>query len=403
MRQPDVLVAGAGIGGLTAALSLHAVGVDTEVVESAREIRPLGVGINLLPHAVRELIELGLGDDLAAIGIATAENVYCDRFGGRLFTEPRGLAQGYRWPQYSVHRGELQRLLLSAVHARLGAGNVRTGLRLTGFAEASDCVRARVRARDTGDETEIAARMLVGADGVHSAARAQLHPVEGPLLWSGVRMWRGVTTAKPFLTGRSMIIARDGRDAELIAYPIRSADDVVINWVCLVSVAEPGPLSEEVDWNRAGRLADVLPYYRDWSLGWLDVPGLLAGSAEILEYPMVDREPLPFWGRGRVTLLGDAAHPMYPVGANGASQAIVDARALAYELAASGPAGLARYEQRRRDATAAVVLANRRMQRAGGTELPTELARITDTYRNTTGSDVHDLNNRASFTPAHPH
>lgn len=392
-----VLIAGAGIGGLTAALSLHAAGIETAVVESAREIRPLGVGINLLPHAVRELIELGLGDELAAIGVATAENVYCDGSGRRIFTEPRGVAQGYRWPQYSVHRGELQRLLLAAVRERLGADAVRTGARVVGFdgSGGRDRVRVRVLDRATGAVEDTYTRALIGADGLHSAVRAALHPRGGPLLWSGIRMWRGTTRAEPFLTGRSMVIVRDG-DAELVAYPIGGGR---INWVCQVRMSEPGPLTGEAAWNRAGRLADVLPYFADWRLGWLDVPGLLTGGGEILEYPMVDREPLPRWGSGRVTLLGDAAHPMYPVGANGASQAVVDARVLARELArAEGvPAALARYETERREATAAVVRANRAMNRAGA-RTPEELARLTDTYRDTTGGDVRTLNARASLS-----
>ncbi|MFD5386115.1 FAD-dependent monooxygenase [Streptomyces sp. NPDC127074] len=399
----SVLIAGAGIGGLAAALSLHAAGVGTAVVESAREIRPLGVGINLLPHAVRELIELGLGDELAAIGVATAENVYADRFGRQVFTEPRGMAQGYRWPQYSVHRGELQRLLLAAVRERLGADAVRTGTRVVGFDDAGEGagprerggVRVRLLDRATGTVEESAARALIGADGLHSAVRAALHPQDGPLLWSGIRMWRGTTPAEPCLSRRSMVIVRDG-DAELVAYPIGGGR---VNWVCQVRVSEPGPLTGEAAWNRVGRLADVLPYFDHWRLGWLDMPGLLVNSGEILEYPMVDREPLPWWGSGRVTLLGDAAHPMYPVGANGASQAVVDARVLARELARADdvPTALARYETERREPTAAVVRANRAMNRAGA-RTPEELARVTDTYRDTTGGDVRTLNARASLS-----
>ncbi|MFI6051246.1 flavin-dependent oxidoreductase [Streptomyces violascens] len=390
-----VLIAGAGIGGLTAALSLHAAGIDAVVMESAREIRPLGVGINLLPHAVRELTELGLGEHLAEAGVATAENVYSDSKGRQLFAEPRGLAKGYRWPQYSVHRGELQLMLLAAVRERLGTDTVRTGMRLVDFAQESDGVRVRLLNRASGAVEEIGAEALIGADGLHSAVRARLHPDGGPLLWSGVRMWRGVTHAEPFLTGRSMVIVREG-DVELVAYPIGRGR---INWVAQVRVSEPGPLAEGADWNSAGRLADVLPYFEGWSPGQLDVPALLANSSGILEYPMVDREPLPAWGRGRVTLLGDAAHPMYPVGANGASQSVVDARVLAHELAAAGdvPTGLARYEGLRREATAAVVLANREMSRSSS-DSARGLARMTDTYRHATGSDVDVLNSRASLT-----
>ncbi|MEU9193025.1 flavin-dependent oxidoreductase [Streptomyces hundungensis] len=394
-----VLIAGAGIGGLTAALSLHAAGVDAVVRESAREIRPLGVGINLLPHAVRELTELGLGDQLAELGVSITEIVYADPRGRQLFAEPRGLAQGYRWPQYAVHRGELQHLLLAAVRERLGADAVRTGTRVVDFAQGPEQpagVRVQLLDRDSGALEETRVSALVGADGLHSAVRRRLRPDGGPLLWSGIRMWRGVTRAEPFLAGRSMAIVRDG-DVELVAYPIGGDR---INWVAQVRVSEPGPLAEDADWNRAGRLADVLPYFEHWSLGRLDVPELLSGCGQILEYPMVDREPLPAWGRGRVTMLGDAAHPMYPVGANGASQSVVDARVLARELStADDPAaGLARYEALRREATAAVVLANREMSRTEAHSKSAEsFARMTDTYRNATGSDVAALNARPSL------
>lgn len=401
-----VLVVGGGIGGLTAALSLHAAGIDAVVVESARRIQPLGVGMNLLTHGVRELIELGLGADLAALGVATAEHVFCDSSGNRLFTEPRGLAQGYRWPQYSIHRGELQLMLLERVRERLGPDAVRTGVRLLDFTEGPDAVRVRVTDRATGAVETFEAAALVGADGLHSTVRARLHPDEGPLCWSGQRMWRGVTEGfPPFLTGRSVVIAGDGA-ASLVAYPIGRNR---VNWVCLVRVAEPGPLPEDgvvntVDDHRAGRLKDVLSHYDGWSMGWLDVRELLERSDRVLEYPMVDRDPLPAWGRGRVTLLGDAAHPMYPAGANGASQAVLDARVLAHELArADGdtPAGLAAYERARLDATAAVVLAGRAMERAGGIGAldRSQLALITEMYRQKAESDVAELNARPSLTP----
>ncbi|WP_171172179.1 flavin-dependent oxidoreductase [Streptomyces sp. I05A-00742] len=399
-----VLVAGAGIGGLTAALSLHAAGIDAAVVESVREIRPLGVGINLQPHAVRELTELGLGDELAAIGVPPAELVYCDPSGAVLHSEPLGLDRGYRWPQYSVHRGELQLMLLTAVRERLGADAVRTATRLTGFTEDGDTLRVRVLDRRTGGQEVLEAEVLVGADGLHSVTRGLLRTDDDPLLWSGVRMWRGVSPGKPFLTGRSMAIVRDG-DAELVAYPIGRDR---INWVCLVRVAPPGPLGEDAGWNRPGLLSDVLPHYAGWSLDRLDVPGLLAGADRILEYPMADREPLRSWGRGRVTLLGDAAHPMYPVGANGASQAILDARFLARELARSAdvPTALVRYADERREATAAVVHANRAMNQgieegagATGRTATEHYARISDVYRRTTGGDAEALNARPSLTP----
>ena len=366
-----VVIAGAGIGGLTAALALHSAGIDALVLESVREIRPLGVGINLQPQAVRVLLGLGLGADLARIGIATAENVYCDRAGQPLYTEPRGLAAGHDTPQYSVHRGRLQLALLAAVRDRLGPDAVRTGTRLREIAEDADQVRV----------DGIPAAVLVGADGLHSTVRRHLHPGPDPLLWSGVRMWRGVTAAGPFLTGRSMIIARGDGNTELIAYPIGPD---TINWVAQVQVAEPGPLPGDANWNQPGDPAEVLRYFGDWDLGWLDVPGLITGSTGTYEYPMVDRDPLPAWGAGRITLLGDAAHPMYPVGANGASQAIIDARVLAGELSRDLPGGLAKYQAIRRPATESIVDAARAMQRTWHVRSEPELAEITRNYRHTT-------------------
>jgi len=373
-----VVIAGAGIGGLTAALCLHAVGIEATVLESVGELRPLGVGINLLPRAVGELTELGLGEDLADIAVATAKNIYCDSSGNTLFAEPRGIAGGYRWPQYSVHRGRLQMLLLSAVRERLGPHAVRTGTPLVGFDQHTDGVRVLL----PGGEVEAA--VLVGADGLHSVVRARLHPDQGPLLWSGVRMWRGVTETEPFLDGRSMVIVRGEQNVELIAYPIGPP---LVNWVAQVPVAGPGPLPGDANWNRPGLPEDVLAHVGAWELGWLDVPGLVRDSSVLLEYPMADRDPLPWWGEGRVTLLGDAAHPMYPVGANGASQAIIDAAVLAAELADGVPGGLTAYEKARREATTAVVTANRAMQRTGDTRSPADLARITASYRRDTNAD----------------
>ncbi|MEV0171125.1 flavin-dependent oxidoreductase [Streptomyces sp. NPDC050803] len=381
-----IVIAGAGIGGLTAALALHARGLTATVLESAPEIRPLGVGINIQPVAVAELIALGLGDALAATGIPTREHRYLDRRGATLWTEPRGVAAGHPAPQYSIHRGELQQLLLDAVRERLGADAVRTGAEVRGFEQTDGQVTVRV-----GDMTTVEASALVGADGLNSAVRAQLHPDEPPLRTTSVRMWRGLTELPEFIDGRTMIIAADDRANRIVAYPCshRHAQrgSVLLNWVCLASVEggddgtfEAGP----------GRLEDLLPHFADWEFDWLDVRATLAASPQILHYPMVDRDPLPSWGEHRVTLLGDAAHPMYPIGANGASQAIRDGVALAAQLAEDDDpvAALRRYEDDRRPATTAIVHANRRMDRseralAGrlDTDVSTELRTITREYR----------------------
>jgi 5-methylphenazine-1-carboxylate 1-monooxygenase len=374
----DVLIAGAGIGGLTTALTLHARGISSTVIERAHELRPLGVGINLLPHAVRELYELGLGDDLADNAVAPAAIAYYDTGGKLLFREPRGIDGGYGYPQYSVHRGRLQMLLLSAVRDRLGPDAVRTGAELTGFTSSDDHVRVHTAAGD------FMADVLVGADGIHSAVRAQLHPDDDPLLWSGVRMFRGAAEGEPFLDGRTMAIVKDDEGVDLVTYPIGGG---LINWVVMLPESEPRPLPGDAKWNQAGDPSQVLRHLKVWRLGWLDAADLVRRTEPVLEYPMVDRDVLPWWGRGRVTLLGDAAHPMYPVGANGGSQAMVDARVLSDELSRDFTGGLRRYEDTRRAETAAVVAANREMHSTGATQRPGELARVTGKYRRDTHAD----------------
>ncbi|TCO52312.1 FAD-dependent monooxygenase [Actinocrispum wychmicini] len=356
----DIVVAGGGIGGLTTALALHARGMRVTVLEAVGQIKPLGVGINVQPGAIAELTALGLGDALNATGIRTREHLYLDQAGATLWTEARGLDAGHEHPQYSIHRGELQLLLLDAVRERLGPDAVRTGARVRSFEQTDDGVRV------VSDVGEFEAAALVGADGLHSAVRARLHPHQARLSAAGTHMWRGLTEMpQGFLDGRTMMLANDEQTTRLVAYPIsaRHAEQgtALVNWVCLVP-AEVGPAGD-VDWERPGRIDDVLPYYGHWDLGVLDIRAMLAGSREILYYPMVDRDPLATWGKGRVTLLGDAAHLMYPIGANGASQAIVDAVTLAAELDKGDgvAAALARYEAVRRPVTTEVVLANRKM------------------------------------------
>ena len=414
------IVAGAGIGGLTAALSLHAAGIDVLVIDAATTLRPLGVGINLMPHAVRELTELGLGDELAATGIPTAEHVHFDRHGNRIWSFASGLSIGYRWPQYSIHRGELQMILLDAVRARLGADAVRTGTVFSEFTELPSGVRVQARDRRSGTVSALPADVLIGADGLYSAVRAQLHPNEPPPCWSGIMMWRGVVEGAPFLTGRTVAVAGANAALKFVAYPISRQAELrgraLVNWVAEVKV--PGGSATSADWNRRGRVEDVLPWFADWKFGWLDVPALITGAPQILEYPMVDRDPLPSWGAGRVTLLGDAAHPMYPIGANGGSQAILDARVLAWSLArGDSPAdGLAAYEGARRETVNAIVLANRdmpadRLLHLVSVRAPGGFSRIEDVlsaaelatfdraYRSTTLPDVAALNSRPSLTP----
>ncbi|WP_437306197.1 flavin-dependent oxidoreductase [Sorangium sp. So ce388] len=355
----EVIVAGAGIGGLAAALALHAAGHEVTVCEAALKILPLGVGINLLPHAAEVLDELGLVEALLAQGVATRELVYFNRFGQRIWGEPRGRFAGHATPQISLHHGALQGVLFDAAVERLGPGRVLCDQRLAGHEEGEGCIVARFVDRE-GSAWKVPADLLICADGIHSAARARLYPREGPPVYGGRILWRATTLAAPFLTGASMIMAGH-QDQKFVVYPISPPGPdgrQRINWIAELTVAES--LRRE-DWNRRGDPADFLPRFEDWRFGWLDVPGLIRGAEAIYEFPLVDRDPLPRWSYGRMTLLGDAAHAMYPIGSNGASQAILDARALVRALAAHADPveALAAYEAARLPATAAIVAANR--------------------------------------------
>lgn len=415
-----VLVVGAGIGGLTAALSLDAAGIEVTVLEVVREPRSLGVGINMQPQAVREFAELGLGDALGEQAIETACVRHTDRFGNEIWTEPRGRALGYHWPQYSVHRGDLQMLLLDTVTERLGPDAVRTGHRFEGLSERPDGVDVRVTDRQAGTMRTIAADAVVGADGLHSAVRAYQHPGLAPMRYAGIRMWRGVCETPRFLDGRTMVIVGSNTNPRLVAYPISRLADKrgrsLVNWVA--EVPDPAGSADVPDWNRAARAADVLEHFDGWGPDWLDAAGLIRGSAELLYYPMVDRDPLPHWGGTRVTLLGDAAHPMLPVGSNGGSQAVVDARVLAHALATAGDvvSGLADYQRARRELTGELVQATRSnpadaimrtvehrapdgFDRISDVLAEHELTALTLTYRRITHDDVDRLNTRPSLTP----
>ena len=280
-----MIVAGAGIGGLSAALSLHAAGIEAIVIDSAATLRPLGVGINLMPHAVRELTELGLGGELEATGIPTAEMVHFDRHGNRIWGFASGRNIGYRWPQYSIHRGELQMILLGAVRERLGPSAVRTGTAFVSFAESPAGILVRVRDRASGTLSVLRGDVLVGADGLYSQVRAQLHPGEPPPRWGGVMMWRGMAEGAPFLTGRTVAVAGTNAALKFVAYPIsRQAERrgrALLNWVAEVKLPGRAPVRDadgnRADWNRQGRLDDVLPWFADWKFGWLDVPALITG------------------------------------------------------------------------------------------------------------------------------
>jgi 2-polyprenyl-6-methoxyphenol hydroxylase-like FAD-dependent oxidoreductase len=357
-------IIGGGIGGLAAALALERKGFDVTVFEQVGVLRVLGVGINLLPHAVGVLTALGLRNRLEATGIDAKEIVFMNRFGQEILVDARGIAAGYEHPQYSIHRGELQLLLHDALCARVGADRFRTGHRLAAFEPRGRQVRASFVDKDSGAAIgTFDADALIAADGIHSVVRSHFYPNEGPPKWNGVQMWRGVTEGHPFLSGRSQIWSGTNRQ-KFVCYPISKphldSGRALINWICDLKL-DAKELPRREDWNRRGHLADFLPRYEQWHFPCLDVPAVIRNAYAVFEFPMVDRDPLERWTFGRVTLLGDAAHPMYPIGSNGASQAILDAAALAESLAAipDVEGALADYEAKRRPMAAAIVRMNR--------------------------------------------
>jgi len=364
-NDAPVLIAGGGIGGLVTALTLHQIGVPCQVFESVPQLKPLGVGINIQPNAVRELYELGLGvNELDQVGVQAMEWALVGLNGKNVYAEPRGLVAGYKWPQYSVHRGELQMLLLQTVQNRMGTDAITLGCTVTGYRnqEGERGVTAFIRMND-GERMEFSGSVLVGADGLHSAVRAQMHPEQPPIQWGGQIMWRGTTEGIPIRTGASFV-GLGTHAHRLVFYPITAPDPVTglatINWIAEITVDNSEGWTSG-DWTRKVNVEEFIHHFQDWNYDWLDVPAMLRGTETIYEYPMIDRDPVSTWIDGKVALLGDAAHVMYPVGSNGASQAIVDARELGAAFIRHGlnEKALEAYDEKLCDDISAVVLRNR--------------------------------------------
>ena len=411
--RPDVLIVGGGIGGLTLALSCHQAGISARIFEAAPEILPLGVGINLLPHGMRELTELGLADKLAAKAIETRTLSYYSRYGQHIISDLRGRYAGYDWPQLSIHRADLHSVLLDAVRARLGKDAIRLGHKVSRIDQDAGGVALHF---DNGDAAQGA--VAIGCDGIHSATRRQLFPDEGPPKYSGVNMWRGAVRWPAFLGGDTMLSSGWMTVGKTVIYPIRpgtpeTGGKPLINWVAELE----RPEAVRQDWTGRGKLSDMMPAFANLRFDFLDISGMMEATEEILEYPMVDRDPLERWSFGRITLLGDAAHPMYPRGSNGAGQSIVDARVLTGQIKKLGatPHALTAYEAVRCPATAKVVLTNRSdppdailrevWNRSGGKPFAriedvmptTELEGILDRYKKVAGFDRETLKSRPSF------
>lgn len=407
-----VIIAGAGIAGLSLALTCHELDIPVKLYEQVDKITPLGVGINLQPHAVREIFEMGLADEIDKIGVRTREVAYFSKTGLPIWAEARGTWAGYNWPQYSIHRGYLHMMLYDAVVARLGPDCIETSAEVIGVTNHDKGVTVDVR--QNGSIKQVVGRVLVGADGIHSNIRGLFDPHGGTPIWGGAVLWRGTTTMKPFLSGATMAMAGHEQQ-KFVTYPISNPDpatgESLINWIAELHY-DPDDDWNRDDYNRRGVLADFLPQFEGWKFDWLDIPQVIRDANDIFEYPMIDRDPLEQWTHGNVTLMGDAAHAMYPIGSNGASQGIIDARVLGKCFARYGVnnAALKAYDLERRPICNAIVLANRGNgpdqvmqvieERCGGVFdkvedilSAKEMAEMAAAYKNIAGFDRETLNN----------
>jgi 2-polyprenyl-6-methoxyphenol hydroxylase-like FAD-dependent oxidoreductase len=356
----NIAIVGGGIAGLSFALGLHKRGIDCDVFESVTDIKEIGVGITLLPHGMRELAALGVQDALESAGIENLESVFYTQHGQYVYREARGRHAGYDLPEIGIHRGKLHRILFDAAVSRLGANKVHTGMRCTGFSQNADGVQIDFSNAHTGQPVSVKAQIAVACDGVNSVMRKQMHPQDA-LCFAGINTWRGVTVHPPILTGKSYLRIGTVEVGKMVIYPIIDNVDgkgnQLINWVAELQK----PNAAMNDWNRPGDPAVCAEIFKDWKFDFLNVPELILKAEKVFEYPMVDKDALPFWTQGRVTLMGDAAHPMYPRGSNGSAQALIDARTLAEQLSQhNNPQdALKAYEALRLAPTAKVVETNR--------------------------------------------
>jgi 2-polyprenyl-6-methoxyphenol hydroxylase-like FAD-dependent oxidoreductase len=421
MTDSRVIIAGGGIGGLATALTLHQIGVPCLVFEAVHEMRPLGVGINLQPNAVRELYDLGFTEaDLDRVGLPAKEWALVGLNGNDIYSEPRGLLAGYNWPQYAVHRGLFHVLLYEKLVERIGAANVRLGGRVTGYRKNPDGGVAALVEYADGTKSVEPGTLLVGADGIHSAIRAQMHPAQPPIHWGGAVMWRGTTWAKPIRTGASFVGLGTHRH-RIVFYPISHPDPhtglSMINWIAEVTMDNTDGWKQS-GWFREVNIDDFIHHFDGWIWDWLDVPALIRNADSVFENPMIDRDPVPTWRDAPVALLGDAAHAMYPTGSNGGSQAIVDARILGAAMVEHGVTeeALASYDAMLCGPISQLILRNRGAgpfgllnivdERCGGTFdniddviPPKERAEFMAGYRAAAGFAIEQLNKAPRTIP----
>ena len=408
-NDTKVAIIGGGIGGLATALFLHQRNVRCRVYEAASSFSELGVGINLLSHAMRAMGDLGLVEALGKVAVEPEWRCFYNRHGQLIHREQTGRFAGYQWPHYSVHRGDLHEILLNAVRERLGPDTVMMGYRFIKVEQDERGVRLDWQDPNGEPIARTSATVAIGCDGVNSTVRRQFYPDEGRLAFGGINMWRGSTIYRPILDGKSVILAGSMKYGKLVIYPMRNYPDgrQLINWNVEVQSEVAGPNA----WNKDGNVEDFIWRYKNSSVEWVDFVDLVSHADMVLEYPMVDRDPVDRWTFGRVTLLGDAAHPMYPRSGNGAAQSILDGQVIAGLLGSLPPVeALAAFQKERLELVNKIVVSSRssppdliietvekrtngeRFNKLDDVMSSTELQGIIDNFHKLTGSDLAAVN-----------
>lgn len=356
----DIAIIGAGPAGLAAALRLHQRGLKPRIYETVSELKPLGVGIDVKVYGTKELEDLGILEEFRSMSVDAKDSIFYNKYGQEIYAELCGVHMGYLHEQRFVHRGYLQMLLYRKVIERLGEDAVVLGARTLKYTNNEDnTVTLDLRYAD-GTESQVTADLVIAADGINSVVRRQMHPTASEPVYSGITMWRGTTLMEPFGTGNTILHIGAPQSSSMIVYPIvdnfEGTGKTLVNWV--VEARRDETIE---DWNQRGTVEEVIHYYDQTEIPLLDVQEMLRNAREVYLFPLIRHDPLETWIDGRVLLIGDAAHAMYPRGGNGACQAIVDGGALAEKLATIDDVdeALQAFQDQRLNAVNGIVMAHR--------------------------------------------
>jgi salicylate hydroxylase len=345
-NRGTIIVAGAGLGGLTLALCLARAGFSVTVLEQANALGEVGAGVQISANGARVLYHLGLAEALQAVAFKPERGEMRHwQSGETLSSRPLGQASeaAFGFPYFHLHRADFHAVLADAL-AAVAPGSVHLGAKVTGFSQSGAGVTVTTEAGES-----VSGDVLVGCDGIHSAIRTQLFGPDAPR-FTGCVAWRAIVPVGALPPGHVRPVSSNwiGRGGHFVHYYVRRGE--LVNCVGIIEQDE----WQAESWSSEGAMAGFLDDFKDWHE---DVQILMRQAESCYRWGLFDRDPMPEWSQGRVTLLGDACHPMLPFMAQGAVMAIEDANTLAQCLASAAaayPSALQRYEYLRRERTATV-------------------------------------------------